>query len=41
MSAITDTPAVFGGMTPLPEASGRAGFGGALRSEWTKIRSVK
>ena len=25
----------------LPPASGRAGFGGALRSEWTKIRSVR
>jgi hypothetical protein len=41
MSAVTDTPGVFPGLTPLPEASGRAGFGGALRSEWTKIRSVK
>jgi hypothetical protein len=25
----------------LPEPKGRAGFGGALRSEWTKIRSVR
>ncbi|MFC1419951.1 ABC transporter permease [Streptacidiphilus cavernicola] len=25
----------------LPPATGRAGFGGALRSEWTKIRSVR
>jgi ABC-type transport system involved in multi-copper enzyme maturation permease subunit len=41
MSAVTDTPSVFGGLTPLPEARGRAGFAGALRSEWTKIRSVK
>src|SRR6266702_2576828 len=41
MSAVTDTPSVFGGLTPLPEATGRAGFAGALRSEWTKIRSVK
>jgi hypothetical protein len=41
MSAITDTPAPFAGLSPLPPATGRAGFGGALRSEWTKIRSVK
>jgi ABC-2 type transport system permease protein len=41
MSAVTDAPSVFAGLTPLPEARGRAGFGGALRSEWTKIRSVK
>lgn len=39
MTAVTDT--VFSGLTPLPEASGRAGFAGALRSEWTKIRSVR
>lgn len=26
---------------PLPPATGRAGFGGALRSEFTKIRSVR
>src|SRR5258708_3366268 len=25
----------------LPPATGKAGFGGALRSEWTKIRSVR
>jgi hypothetical protein len=25
----------------LPPATGRAGFGGALRSEWTKIRSLR
>jgi ABC-2 type transport system permease protein len=31
----------FAGLTPLPAASGRAGLLGALRSEWTKIRSVK
>ena len=31
----------FSSLTPLPPARGRAGFGGALRSEWTKIRSVK
>lgn len=28
-------------MTPLPPATGRAGLGGALRSEWTKVRSVR
>lgn len=28
-------------ISALPEPKGRAGFGGALRSEWTKIRSVK
>jgi ABC-2 type transport system permease protein len=28
-------------MTSLPPASGRAGLGGALRSEWTKLRSVR
>src|SRR5258706_15236198 len=28
-------------MTPLPPASGRAGLPGALRSEWTKLRSVR
>jgi ABC-2 type transport system permease protein len=32
---------VFAGLTPLPPAGGRAGLLGALRSEWTKIRSVK
>ena len=42
MSTITDTaPTTFSGLTPLPPATGRAGFGGALRSEWTKIRSVR
>lgn len=28
-------------LSTLPSASGRAGLGGALRSEWTKIRSVR
>jgi ABC-2 type transport system permease protein len=28
-------------LLPLPPASGRAGFGGTLRSEFTKIRSVR
>jgi len=41
MSTATDTRSSFTGLSPLPPASGRAGFGGALRSEWTKIRSVK
>jgi ABC-type transport system involved in multi-copper enzyme maturation permease subunit len=42
MSTITDAaPATFGSLTPLPPPTGRAGFGGALRSEWTKIRSVR
>jgi ABC-2 type transport system permease protein len=27
--------------TPLPPATRRAGFGGALRAEWTKIRSLR
>ena len=27
--------------TALPPAAGRAGLGGALRSEWTKLRSVR
>ena len=27
--------------TALPPATGRSGFGGAVRSEWTKIRSVR
>ncbi|HEX4787919.1 MAG TPA: ABC transporter permease subunit [Actinospica sp.] len=41
MSTITDAPSPFAGLSPLPPAAGRAGFGGTLRSEWTKIRSVK
>lgn len=40
MSTATQAPTPLG-LSPLPPASGRAGFGGALRSEWTKIRSVK
>src|SRR5258706_15647591 len=28
-------------MTTLPPATGRAGLGGALRSEWTELRSVR
>jgi ABC-2 type transport system permease protein len=38
MAAITQSQPV---LTPLPPASGRAGFGGTLRSELTKIRSVR
>jgi ABC-2 type transport system permease protein len=41
MSTLTEKVPVFTGLAPLPEARGRAGFGGALRSEWTKIRSVR
>jgi ABC-type transport system involved in multi-copper enzyme maturation permease subunit len=42
ISTADETPiGRFGGLSPLPPASGRAGFGGALRSEWTKISSVK
>lgn len=41
MAIASDTPVALTGLSPLPPASGRAGFGGALRSEWTKIRSVK
>jgi hypothetical protein len=38
---VTVSTTVLGRLTPLPPASGRAGFIGALRSEWTKIRSVR
>ncbi len=38
---MTTSTSALGGLTPLAPASGRAGFGGALRSEWTKIRSVR
>jgi ABC-type transport system involved in multi-copper enzyme maturation permease subunit len=34
-------PARLAGGASLPAAAGRAGFGGALRSEFTKIRSVR
>jgi ABC-2 type transport system permease protein len=37
MAAITKTAR----SSVLPEQTGRAGFGGTLRSEWTKIRSVR
>ena len=35
------TTSALGRLTTLPPASGKAGFSGALRSEWTKIRSVR
>ena len=38
---MTANTSALGSLTALPPASGRAGFGGALRSEWTKIRSVR
>lgn len=38
---MTANTTALGRLTALPPASGRAGFGGALRSEWTKIRSVR
>src|SRR5215469_6159104 len=38
MAATTHTQPA---LTALPPASGRAGFGGTLRSEFTKIRSVR
>lgn len=40
---MTTSPASSGKLplSTLPPASGRAGLGGALRSEWTKIRSVR
>ncbi len=34
-------PASTAGPAAMPAAAGRAGFGGALRSEFTKIRSVR
>jgi ABC-2 type transport system permease protein len=42
MAATTQTPPpVPAGLTVLPPPSGRAGLGGTLRSEFTKIRSVR
>jgi len=38
---MTTTAPALGGLSTLPPPTGRAGFGGALRSEWTKIRSVR
>jgi ABC-2 type transport system permease protein len=42
MATTSTPPAVRGtGVTALPRAAGRAGFAGTLRSEVTKIRSVR
>lgn len=38
---MTAPTSALGRLSTLPPASGRAGFPGALRSEWTKIRSVR
>ncbi|MGH3417606.1 MAG: ABC transporter permease subunit [Actinocrinis sp.] len=38
---MTTSTSALGGLTALPAPTGRAGFGGALRSEWTKVRSVR
>ena len=35
------TTSALSRLSTLPPASGKAGFGGTLRSEWTKIRSVR
>src|SRR5215472_17182695 len=40
MATVT-TAARMTGLTPLPPAHGKAGLGGTLASEWTKIRSVR
>jgi ABC-2 type transport system permease protein len=39
MATATAAPGVL--PTPLPPASGKAGLAGVIRSEWTKIRSVR
>jgi len=39
--AATATPAPALGATPLPRSAGRANFAGAVRCEFTKIRSVR
>jgi ABC-2 type transport system permease protein len=41
MARTSTQPARPAGAAALPAAAGRAGFGGALRSEFTKIRSVR
>src|SRR5260370_39544955 len=43
MAAMTTPPVPSGNLplSALPPASGRAGLAAALRSEWTKIRSVR
>lgn len=38
---MTTSTSALGRLTALPPATGRAGFSGALRSEWTKIKSVR
>ena len=38
---MTTSTSALGRLTALPPATGRAGFPGALRSEWTKIKSVR
>jgi ABC-type transport system involved in multi-copper enzyme maturation permease subunit len=38
---VTTSTSALGRLTALPAPSGKAGFTGALRSEWTKIRSVR
>jgi ABC-2 type transport system permease protein len=38
---VTTSTSALGRLTALPPATGRAGFSGALRSEWTKIKSVR
>src|SRR5215469_491261 len=40
MATVT-TSAPAPGLSPLAPAKGRAGFAGAVRSEWTKLRSVR
>ena len=39
--ATTTAPAPRGPLSALPPVKGKAGLGGALRSEWTKLRSVR
>jgi ABC-type transport system involved in multi-copper enzyme maturation permease subunit len=41
MATTSTAPALLAGGASLPAAAGRAGFGGALRSEFTKIRSTR
>ena len=41
MATTSTRQASLAGGASLPAAAGRAGFGGALRSEFTKIRSVR
>ena len=41
MATTSTAPALLAGGASLPASAGRAGFGGALRSEFTKIRSVR